>query len=271
MPWFWPFKQHDEIHTHDRSSLIDGISDDTLLLVFFVACLIGLWIYYSRRHRSNTIHPENRQDVELIRQRSEEQGDTNNRPTSSSSSSRAGRSRQDTCPICLNEPTALTVETNCGHLFCGKCIITFWKFQSNWMSGLKCPVCRQQVTVLLTCFTAEEQASADSTDRQMVVTSVKDFNKRFSGAPRTWLEIFHDIPVLVPHLIRQIFTAQGLTLAYRLRTIVIFIGVILYVISPLDILPESVLGIFGLLDDFFIVLCTALYVVVAFRQNLAHA
>ncbi len=39
--------------------------------------------------------------------------------------------------------------------------------------------------MLLTQFTAEEQASPDSTDRQMIVTSVKDFNRRFSGAPRT--------------------------------------------------------------------------------------
>ena len=39
----WPFKRNDA-----RSSLIDGIQDDTLLLIFFVAGLIGLWIYYTR-------------------------------------------------------------------------------------------------------------------------------------------------------------------------------------------------------------------------------
>lgn len=53
------------------------------------------------------------------------------------------------------------------------------------MSGLKCPVCRQQVTVLLTRFTAEEQRQANANDRQVIVNSVKDFNRRFSGAPRT--------------------------------------------------------------------------------------
>ncbi len=84
------------------------------------------------------------------------------------------------------------------------------------------------------------------------------------------MEYFHDIPVLIPHIIRQIFTTESLAWTYRLRTIVIFISVIAYVISPLDILPESLLGIFGLLDDFFIVLCSALYVVIAFRQNLAQ-
>jgi hypothetical protein len=30
-----------------------------------------------------------------------------------------GRPRQDTCPICLCDSSVLSVETNCGHLFCG--------------------------------------------------------------------------------------------------------------------------------------------------------
>jgi uncharacterized membrane protein YkvA (DUF1232 family) len=38
----------------------------------------------------------------------------------------------------------------------------------------------------------------------------------------------------------------------------------------LDILPESLLGIFGLVDDLLIVICAALYFVIAFRQNLAQ-
>jgi len=37
----------------------------------------------------------------------------------------------------------------------------------------------------LTCFTNEEQAARQSADRQLVIDGVKDFNRRFSGAPRT--------------------------------------------------------------------------------------
>ncbi|CAF4544518.1 unnamed protein product, partial [Rotaria sp. Silwood2] len=115
MPWFWPFKQNDETNGLNRSSLIDGIDDDALLLIFLIACLIGLWVYYTRRHRSTTIHPDNQQDVELLRQRTQEQGDTTSR---TQYASHVGRSRQDTCPICLEEPSVLSVETNCGHVFC---------------------------------------------------------------------------------------------------------------------------------------------------------
>ena len=49
------------------------------------------------------------------------------------------------------------------------------------------------------------------------------------------------------------------------------VSVIVYVISPLDILPESVLGIFGLLDDLLIAVYGALQMIIVFRQNLASA
>ncbi|CAF4915400.1 unnamed protein product, partial [Rotaria sp. Silwood2] len=64
----------------------------------------------------------------------------------------------------------------------------------------------------------------------MVVNGVKDFNRRFSDAPRTWLEYFYDIPVLIPYIIRQLFTTESLAWTYRLRTIIVFISVIAYVI-----------------------------------------
>lgn len=72
-------------------------------------------------------------------------------------------------------------------------------------------------------------------------------------------------------MFRRIFSTEGLSWAFRMRSIIVAIGVILYVLSPLDILPESVLGIIGLFDDFFVVLSSALYFVISFRQSLANA
>jgi len=64
---------------------------------------------------------------------------------------------------------------------------------------------------------------------------------------------------------------EGLAWASRLRILLIVVTVIVYVISPLDILPESVLGIFGLLDDLLIAVYGALQMIIIFRQNLARA
>lgn len=67
----------------------------------------------NRRNRLTTIHPQSREDVDLLRQRSQDQGDR------TTPASHPDRSQQDTCPICLTEPPVLNVETNCGHIFCG--------------------------------------------------------------------------------------------------------------------------------------------------------
>jgi hypothetical protein len=48
MPWYWPFSRNVETSSTERSTLIEGISDDTLLLFFFAVCLIGLWLYYTK-------------------------------------------------------------------------------------------------------------------------------------------------------------------------------------------------------------------------------
>ncbi|CAF0823305.1 unnamed protein product, partial [Didymodactylos carnosus] len=232
------------------------------------------------RERNTTIHPDNRVDVELLRERQQQREEFTTSPSSSpassttttrSTSSLLGQPRHDTCPICLNEST-YSVETNCGHLFCGKCLISYWRFQPNWLAGMRCPV-----TVLLPCFTADEQQSTD-VDKQTIINDYNDFNRRFSGAPRTYLKVhpvyleyIRDIPVLIPHLIRQIFSVHGIQWAYRLRFITIFLLVIAYVISPFDLLPESAIGILGMLDDLFLFLCMLIYASVIYRQQLSQS
>jgi hypothetical protein len=51
MPWYWPFRKDttsSETYSYDNPTLIEGISDDTILLFIFTLSLIGLWVYYSR-------------------------------------------------------------------------------------------------------------------------------------------------------------------------------------------------------------------------------
>ncbi|CAM2710253.1 unnamed protein product [Rotaria socialis] len=248
MPWYWPFEN-------------DSISDDTILLVLLTISLIGVSIYYSRRQRNTTIHADNRQNVEAFRERTQQNSRAD---VTDETSSYIRRPRHDTCPICLTDSSVLSVETNCGHLFCGQCIITYWKYQMNWMSGMHCPI-----TVLLRCF-ADDETTADNDIRETVITNVRDFNRRFSGAPRTFREYIYDIPVLIPHIIRQMFTVQNLAWTYRLRIILILFTVIAYVLSPLDILPESVLGFLGFFDDLLVTFCAALYVIIIYREFLSR-
>lgn len=44
----------------------------------------------------------------------------------------------------------------------------------------------------------------------------------------------------------------------------------LYVLSPLDIVPEAAFGLLGLFDDLFIVLLFLLYLSAAYRQLMGQ-
>lgn len=51
MPWYWPFKGDSvstDTYSFDNMTLMEGISDDTILLVLFTLSLVVLWIYYAK-------------------------------------------------------------------------------------------------------------------------------------------------------------------------------------------------------------------------------
>ncbi|XP_027200439.1 E3 ubiquitin-protein ligase RNF170-like isoform X2 [Dermatophagoides pteronyssinus] len=213
-------------------------------------------------------------------------------------------SMDSNCPVCLN-PFLLPVETNCGHLFCGQCIVVYWQ-QSQWRGGpIKCPVCRQQVNILLPCFqlnninqnvnnnsmvsnsntesTTSTTNGDSSTEQQpflnptnniadtarQVTSQINSYNRRFSGEPRPWYDYLYDLPTMLRHLTNDFFSFNGLFYMFRLRVIICFFAAILYLISPLDMIPEAVFGIFGLFDDIVVVLLLAIYVTIIYRRFLS--
>ncbi|XP_015791981.1 E3 ubiquitin-protein ligase RNF170 [Tetranychus urticae] len=173
------------------------------------------------------------------------------------------------CPVCLNEPVH-PVETNCGHLFCGKCLTVYWR-HGRWLGPVLCPVCRQQVSLILRCFPESNNLTAEeSNEVQNLLRDIHEYNRRFSGEPRPWIDYLYDLPTLLRHSVSEFFTVGGLMWMFRIRIFLCFIGAIMYLISPLDILPEAVFGLFGFLDDVFVVLLFAIYVTIIYRRFLAN-
>lgn len=87
--------------------------------------LFGMYLYRYRRERDTRIHPDNQQDIQLLRERAQQ--NTTDTPATEVRTNPVGRPRHDTCPICLTDSSVLSVETNCGHLFCGKSKDSFLK------------------------------------------------------------------------------------------------------------------------------------------------
>lgn len=84
------------------------------------------------------------------------------------------------------------------------------------------------------------------------------------------MEYLMDLPTMLRHCLLEFFSFNGLLWMFRLRVLFCFLIALFYIVSPLDIIPESVFGFFGLLDDVFVVLLLAIYVSVIYRRMIAE-
>lgn len=265
--------------------LVEGVGSEVVYVLGTILFVIVPLIITSlqRQNYEQVIHPESEENVQNVREEIQHQRETVP-PTSANGvgpdrESQAGPTQRPIranhgdlqCPVCLAD-AQFAVQTNCSHIFCGNCIITYWR-HGRWLGAVKCPVCRQTVTLLLINFTHEEHNIATE-EKRAIVDSIYQYNRRFSGEPRSWREHLRDLPTLLRHAFSEFFTVGGLVWMFRLRILVCFFAALLYFISPFDIIPEAVFGILGLLDDVFVLLLLAIYVALIYRQvvqNRANA
>eukprot|EP00092_Neocalanus_flemingeri_P035788 GFUD01038968.1.p1 GENE.GFUD01038968.1~~GFUD01038968.1.p1 ORF type:complete len:249 (-),score=41.19 GFUD01038968.1:131-877(-) len=181
------------------------------------------------------------------------------------------RSSNYDCAICLGE-AEFAVETNCGHVYCGNCLLEVWR-RSSSLTPSPCPYCRQSITIILPYFSDGEKNSAEPADGETcskILTDVYTYNRRYSGDPRSIVEQVRDLPMLLRHLVIYLFSGDGLHLAFQLRVGVLAVVWVVYLLSPLDLLPEAVFGLIGLLDDLVIFLLISMYLTFFFRQIMSN-
>ncbi|NXO78486.1 RN170 ligase, partial [Sitta europaea] len=234
----------------DNDSVIEGVSDQVLVAVCWITGVFIACISFHRNEHQN-IHPENQELVRALRQQLQTDQDA-------SAGDRHRFYTDMSCPVCLQQAT-FPIETNCGHLFCGSCIIAYWRYGS-WLGAIRCPICRQTVTLFLPLFGEDQQGAAQ------VFQDVNDYNRRFSGQPRSIMERIMDLPTLLRHAFREMFSVGGLFWMFRIRIFLCLIGALLYLASPLDFLPEALFGILGFLDDFFVIFLLLIYISIMYRE-----
>ncbi|XP_016097183.1 E3 ubiquitin-protein ligase RNF170 isoform X1 [Sinocyclocheilus grahami] len=232
----------------DEDSLIEGVSDSVLLVLgLSVTFLLGLATLLCRNEQR--IHPEHQEQVRVLREQLQL---SEPRPQYYSDMS---------CPVCLQQ-AVLPVETNCGHLFCGPCIVAYWRY-GTWLGSISCPICRQTVTLLFPLFRDTGGAQVEPV---LILRDIHDYNRRFSGQPRSLLERLRDVPTLLRHAFREMFSVGGLFWMFRVRILLCVLGALMYLASPLDLIPEGVLGLLGFMDDFFVILLLFIYISIMYRE-----
>lgn len=232
------------------NSMIEGISDHVLVAVALSFTFFAVLAFMLLRSEYPNIHPENQELVRAVRQQLQSE--------QNAAIDRHHFYTDMSCPVCLQQAT-FPIETNCGHLFCGSCIIAYWRCGS-WLGAIHCPICRQTVTLFLPLFNDSQQ------DGAQVLEDVNDYNRRFSGQPRTIMERIMDLPTLLRHAFREMFSVGGLFWMFRIRILLCLLGALLYLASPLDFIPEALFGILGFLDDFFVVFLLLIYISIMYRE-----
>ncbi|XP_071517179.1 E3 ubiquitin-protein ligase RNF170-like isoform X3 [Panulirus ornatus] len=192
--------------------------------------------------------------------------------SSEASMVRVRRSASDNeCPICM-DLAKFAVETNCGHMYCASCIIQNWKTNFT-MSPMPCPFCRQEVTLLLPCFSEGETNTTEITEieeRERVMADIKQYNRMYSEHPTSFYSQLQDLPTILRHIWAELFTWRGIEMLSRFRFLICVITAFLYAITPIDLIPEAFLGLIGLIDDVVVIVFLLIQVSVVYRTVVAN-
>eukprot|EP00249_Psilotum_nudum_P016260 c25751_g1_i1 orf=844-1623(-) len=182
-------------------------------------------------------------------------------------SNRFSPPENDCCSICHDTFTH-SCQANCAHWFCGDCILRVWQHTSA-LQPCRCPVCRQPINLLIPHQSLNGHREDPEVER--VLREIATYNRIHGGGPVGLIQRLRDMPLLLQRMLQDLMdTQRALSLVQRTRIMVYLVALALYVLSPLDILPEGIFGIFGLLDDFFVMLLVLLHLASVYRTTLLN-
>jgi len=134
---------------------------------------------------------------------------------------------------------------------------------------MKCPMCRQEVSCLLPLYSVVEQEQLNQ-EHRTTFENIGSYNRRFSGAPRPWLDYLTDLPIILRHVFNELLSMNALDIWQRLRIGFFFIMAFFYLLVPMDLIPEVVFGFFGLIDDLLVVVLIFIYICYFFRVVISN-
>lgn len=176
-----------------------------------------------------------------------------------------GPPANDRCSICHGSFN-LPCQANCSHWFCGNCILQVWNYGSA-LQPCKCPLCRRQITLLIPSDASSQQRH--NSDAAEILGKIERYNRYFGERSNGLIQRLRDLPFLLRRLFRDIMEPQrSLPLVIRARVYLAMFVSAIYIISPVDIIPEGILGIIGLFDDVLIALICFLHVAALYRSVL---
>ncbi len=76
------------------------------------------------------------------------------------------------------------------------------------------------------------------------------------------------MPTLVRSALQQLFQLRGMSCCSRLWIVLCLFIAMIYLISPIDFIPEAIFGPFGFFDDIGCLIVALVYIAHIFRQDI---
>ncbi|KAJ7001126.1 armadillo repeat-containing protein 6-like [Populus alba x Populus x berolinensis] len=222
----------------------------------------------SARNATPVISPDRQQtpqnDNNAIEQEAEEEGKAAAVLKNPSYMDREGPPLDDCCPICFGT-FDVPCKANCGHWYCGSCILQYWKY-SGPSSRCKCPMCSSRISNLT------PEASLHGQQEQEVVKVLEDvrrYNHVFVGGVRGLARKVHVVPFLFKRMLEEMMDPDGhnfFLYEKLMRMFAIFLA-ILYISSPFDFIPLGRIGVVRLFEYMSMLLAVTLRLAGIFRRR----
>lgn len=126
----------------------------------------------------------------------------------------------------------------------GSCIRTL--IERTPLRAIKCPLCRQNISLIMM---SEELRSSQNQEKQQIVSRLRSYNTRFSSE-MSLSYVLCNLPFLFSLTLRTLSDPRAVRVVFGLGKLSLYVlGMLLYLVSPFDLVPEAVWGVIGLLDD----------------------
>ncbi|ONI35815.1 hypothetical protein PRUPE_1G555800 [Prunus persica] len=137
---------------------------------------------------------------------------------------------------------------------------------SHWFCEMECAVWHHG--------SALQPASLRQADRPEVAEilgKVERYNRYFGDHPRSLIQRGQDLPFFLRRLLRELIDPNRSLPARRMAQICFaMILLAIYLVSPVDLIPEAMFGLLGYVDDFIVALVILFNLAAISRSILYH-
>ncbi|KAG2244089.1 hypothetical protein Bca4012_015603 [Brassica carinata] len=168
----------------------------------------------------------------------------------------------DCCPICFSSFT-VPCRGNCGHWYCGSCILQYWNYAAV-SKPCKCPMCVRHITTL------SPEASLQQRQEQEVkevLAKIRRYNRLFVGGLTGFLQKLQELPLLIKRLVWHMMDPDTNTLYFHEVRIFAMLMSTIYTAAEFSFIPTGGFRIVTVFDYAAIATILILRVVGIYRRR----